>query len=118
MGGRQIKISATIRCTKQVDDDAVEFFRRRFLTPVGGGYPFPGQPSIPLQFDERYFNLRNGMQSWVTAPSTEIVDDLTKINLGVRQRWQTKRGLPGQERIVDWITFDVEGSYFPRRAAR
>jgi len=24
-----------------------------------------------------------------------------------------RRGLPGQERIVDWITLDVEGSYFP-----
>jgi hypothetical protein len=98
---------------EQLDDDAVEFFRRRFLSPVGGGYPFPGLASIPLKFDERYYALRNGMQSWVTAPSTEIADDLTKLKLGVRQRWQTKRGLPGQERIIDWITLDVEGSYFP-----
>jgi hypothetical protein len=54
------------------------------------------------------------MQSWVTAPSTEIVDDLTYAKLGLRQRWQTKRGLPGQERIVDWIVLDVEGFYFPK----
>lgn len=98
---------------EQLDDDSVEFFRRRFLSPIGGGYPFPGQASIPLKFDERYFALRDGMQSWVTAPSTEIADDLTKLKFGVRQRWQTKRGLPGQERIIDWIALDVEGSYFP-----
>jgi len=98
---------------EQLDDDAVEFFRRRFRS-AAGGYPFPGQASIPLKFDERYFALRNGMQNWVTAPSTEIADDLMKVRLGVRQRWQTKRGLPGQERIVDWITLDVEGSYFPK----
>ncbi|MEX0820454.1 MAG: organic solvent tolerance protein OstA [Pirellulaceae bacterium] len=96
-----------------LDDDSVEFFRRRFLSTVPG-YPFPGQAFIPLKFDERYFALRGGMQSWVTAPSTEIADDLMKVKLGVRQRWQTKRGLPGQERIVDWITLDVEGSYFPK----
>jgi hypothetical protein len=34
--------------------------------------------------------------------------------LAVRQRWQTKRGAPGQERIIDWIEFDAEGCYFPR----
>lgn len=98
---------------EQLDDDSVEFFRRRFLS-TAGGYPFAGQASIPLKFDERFFALRSGMQSWVTAPSTEIADDLMKLRLGVRQRWQTKRGLPGQERIVDWITLDVEGSYFPK----
>ena len=31
----------------------------------------------------------------------------------MRQRWQTKRGLPGRERIIDWITFDVQTILFP-----
>jgi hypothetical protein len=34
--------------------------------------------------------------------------------VGLRQRWQTKRGAPGQERIIDWIEFDLEGVYFPK----
>ena len=42
------------------------------------------------------------------APSTEIADDLTKLKLGVRQRWQTKRGLPGRERIVDLLQLDLD----------
>jgi hypothetical protein len=96
-----------------VDDDANEHFRRRLYFNTFGGPAVLGLPNTPIQFDERYFAFRSGMQSWVTAPSLEIVDDLTYARVGVRQRWQTKRGLPGQERIVDWIVLDVEGTYFP-----
>ena len=35
------------------------------------------------------------------------------VKIGVRQRWQTRRGAPGQQRIVDWITLDAETSFFP-----
>jgi hypothetical protein len=94
----------------QLDDDATEHFRRRFFFNTFGGVP---GGNTPAKYDERLFALRSGMQSWVTAPSTEIVDDLAYGKFGVRQRWQTKRGLPGQERIVDWIILDVEGFYFP-----
>jgi hypothetical protein len=87
-------------------DDATEHFRRRFTTYTFGG-------AVPLRFDERYYALRSGMQRFVTAPSSEIADDLLWTRLGLRQRWQTKRGAPGQERIVDWITLDVEGVVFP-----
>ena len=89
-----------------LDDDAIEQVRR--LTADG----YPGDV-IPLRFDERYYALRSGMQSWVTAPSAEVADDLLRTRVGIRQRWQTKRGLPGRERIVDWIVFDVEGVVFP-----
>ena len=94
-----------------LDDDAIEFFRRRFLFDTFGG---TFGTNVPLKYDERVFALRSGMQRAVTAPSTEIVDDLTMLRLGVRHRVQTKRGMPGQERIIDWFTFDVEGTYFPR----
>jgi hypothetical protein len=91
-----------------LDDDSQEAFRRRFLFET-----FPGATAIPRRFDERFYALRTGMQSAVTAPSLEIADDLTLARFGVRQRWQTKRGLPGQERIIDWIVLDVEGVFFP-----
>lgn len=95
---------------EQLDDDSIEAARRRYLFDTYNG-TFGDQ--IPLKFDERRFALRTGMQSWVTAPSKVIADDLSVVKLGVRQRWQTKRGLPGQERIVDWIVLDLEGSVFP-----
>ena len=30
-----------------------------------------------------------------------------------RQRWQTKRGYPGLEHTVDWLTLDLSASIFP-----
>jgi hypothetical protein len=54
------------------------------------------------------------MQRWVTAPSTEIADDLMQLRVGSRHRWQTKRGQPGQQRIVDLMTFDYGVNYFPK----
>ena len=93
-----------------LDDDSIEFFRRRFFFDTFGGVP---GGDVPQRFDERYFALRSGLQSWVSSPSTEIADDMLQAKLAVRQRWQTKRGLPGRERIVDWIVLDVEGVVFP-----
>ena len=68
----------------ELDDDSQEAFRRRF-----GFNTFnilPGE-NIPLEFDERFFALRSGLQSDVTSPN-EIADDLSIIRFGVRQRWQ------------------------------
>lgn len=97
-----------------LDDDSIEAFRRRFVpntfpAPLGS---LPPSPAIPLAFDERFYALRTGMAGWVTAP-TEIADDLTAFRLGMRHRWQTKRGTPGQQRIVDWITLDSNLVLFP-----
>ena len=94
----------------QLDDDSQEAFRRRFAFNTFDILP---GGDIPLRFDERFFALRSGLQSNVSSPSAEIADDLAIIKLGVHQRWQTKRGMPGNERIIDWITLDVETSFFP-----
>ena len=94
----------------QLDDNSQEDFRRRFAFETFGILP---GGDVPLRFDERFFALRTGMQGNVTAPSMEIADDLEIIKFGIRQRWQTKRGMPGQERIIDWVTLDVETAFFP-----
>lgn len=93
-----------------LDDDAQEAFRRRFFFDTFGGVG----TDAPLQFDERFYAVRNGMQGYVASPVSEIADDLMAAKFGVHQRWQTKRGLPGQQRIVDWMTFDVEATFFPK----
>jgi len=36
-----------------------------------------------------------------------------EFRLGVNNRWQTKRGIAGQERIIDWIVVDVNAVLFP-----
>ena len=96
----------------QIDDDSQEHFRRRFVDDIFGGLPF-ADDLAPLKFDARYYAFRSGIQRWVTSPSTEIADDLLLWRLAARQRWQTKRGPIGQQRIVDWMTLDVEGNLYP-----
>jgi hypothetical protein len=43
----------------------------------------------------------------------DTLDDIEELQLDLRQRWQTKRGFPGQEHIVDWMTLDASATYFP-----
>jgi hypothetical protein len=92
-----------------LDDDASEHFQRRFIENLYGG-----TAGLPLPFYSQSYALRSGLQNYVTAPTSEIADDFTVAQVGLRQRWQTKRGLPGQERIIDWISLDIEGSLFPK----
>lgn len=104
-----------------LDDDSVEAFRRRFMTTTFGvpsmitvppGMP-PAPDLIPVQFDERYYALRTGLQNWVSSPSTEVADDLMAVRLGAKQRWQTKRGPADNRHIIDWITLDTNMTLFP-----
>ena len=93
-----------------LDDTVVTEFRRRlFFSPVGGSLAGMFDP----KFDPRFYALRTDIQSWVTSPTSEIADDLTAIRLGMRHRLQTKRGVPGDQRIVDWVTFDSNITWFP-----
>lgn len=45
-------------------------------------------------------------------PGVEDIDDASGVMLGLRNLFQTKRGLPGDQRTVDWITFDLEAGFF------
>jgi hypothetical protein len=92
----------------QIDDNDIEAYRRK-LTFTDFGIP----PPVPIQYDERFYALRRGLGSWVSSPSTEIADDLFTARLGMRHRWQTKRGPIGQQRVVDWITFNTDITIFP-----
>ena len=89
-----------------LDDNAQEQFRRRFIGSTFGGV-------LPAQFDPRTYAFRQGLQRSVTTPGQEIADDLQQFRLGVHQRFQTKRGLPGQERIVDLFQLDIDTILFP-----
>ena len=89
-----------------IDDDAIEQFRHQYVF-----YDFNGV--LPTRFDPRYYAIRAGLADNVTSPSTELADDMLAVRMGVHQRWQTKRGMPGAERIIDWITFDTDLVIFP-----
>lgn len=90
-----------------IDDTNITEFRRRFMS---GGLP----PTIVgPEFDPRQYAFRTGLQGWVTSPVSEIADDLMALRMGMRHRWQTKRGGPGRQHLVDWLTLDMNATYFP-----
>ena len=97
---------STIAQYNEFDDDAQERFRERFIGIEYGGV-------LPAMFDPRYYAVRSGAGRGVTAPYHELVDDMHVLNLGWRHRWQTKVGPPAQPRIKDWMTLDLEASFFP-----
>ncbi|HVA48904.1 MAG TPA: hypothetical protein VNH11_21235 [Pirellulales bacterium] len=89
-----------------IDDNNLDRFRRRFMTIDYGG-------TLPTKFDPRYYAFRSGIQNFVASPTTEIAGSLDMVRLGMRHRWQTKRGPVGNRRIVDWIVLDSSGVYYP-----
>lgn len=100
----------------RLDDDATDQARRDLrlyqlglLPPTLGLIQFAALPRAtqPL-YDPQLYALRRGILDY-----PEVLDDLQFLRLEIRQRWQTKRGLPGQERIIDWITLNLGGTWFP-----
>jgi len=54
----------------------------------------------------------------VTEAGTAVwegVDDTGVTGLGWRQRFQTKRGPPDERATVDWLTLDLEGTFYDDR---
>ena len=91
-----------------LDDYSVQNFRRRYTYTTYGG-------NVPVQFDERYYAIRSGLASNVSSPVTELADDLTLLRFGMKNRWQTKRGPSGNQRIIDWITLDTHINIYPQK---
>ncbi|MFO0966863.1 MAG: hypothetical protein U0793_14920 [Gemmataceae bacterium] len=59
-------------------------------------------------FDPQLFAIRRLIDSYI-----DTKDDIQVLQLGVSQRWQTRRGLPGADHVVDWMTLDLRASLFP-----
>jgi hypothetical protein len=59
-------------------------------------------------FDPQYYALHQLLVS-----SIDTRDTIDAVEFDIRQRWQTKRGYPSNEHIVDWMTLDVSATFFP-----
>lgn len=59
-------------------------------------------------FNPRYYAVRRLIDT-----SPDNLDSVHVVQLDWRQRLQTKRGYPGLEHTVDWLTFDLSASLFP-----
>jgi len=88
-----------------LDDNTYETVRRYFaLTNYAGGI-------LPMQYDPRHLILRRAI-SPITG-TTDVQATIETIHLGIHQRLQTKRGPEGRRRIIDYMTLDLDTTYFP-----
>jgi lipopolysaccharide assembly outer membrane protein LptD (OstA) len=49
---------------------------------------------------------------WIYDESVDRLWDVQAAQIALRQRWQTKRGGPGNWRTVDFFTLDLEANFF------
>jgi hypothetical protein len=75
------------------------------LTPGGNGDLLKFSPV----FDPQLYAIRRLVDNRL-----DTLDTIEELQLDVRQRWQTHRGYPGAEHIVDWMVLDLSATYFPQ----
>ena len=74
------------------------------LLPGGPGQLLSGYPL----YDPQLYAVRALILNRI-----DTLDDVEALQLDVRQRWQTHRGYPGNEHVVDWMTLDLSATYYP-----
>ncbi|MFH0981471.1 MAG: hypothetical protein V2A79_08030 [Planctomycetota bacterium] len=57
-------------------------------------------------------STRTSHELYPFEANVEDIDEIDGVTLGLRQRWQTKRGAPDRQRISDVFLFDVEVGAF------
>jgi hypothetical protein len=95
---------------ERVNDDATD----QALRDIRPWQPFylPGTANYLLTsnlFNPQYFALRRLLDS-----NPDNLDSIDVLQLGIRQRWQTERGFPGSEHVVDFMTLNLGVSIFPQ----
>jgi hypothetical protein len=93
----------------RLDDDATDQAmrdikpREPFLNPAHG----LALATSPM-FDPQVYAIRRLVDS-----NVDTLDTIEELQMDIRQRLQTRRGYPGNEHLVDWMTLDLSGAYFP-----
>ncbi|HEY1378807.1 MAG TPA: hypothetical protein VGF55_18550, partial [Gemmataceae bacterium] len=77
--------------------------REPFLNPAHG----IALATLPV-FDPQLYAIRRLVEDRI-----DTRDTIEVFQADVRQRWQTKRGYPGMEHVVDYVTLDLSASFFP-----
>lgn len=93
----------------RLNDDATDQALRDFR-PRQGDFNAANAAFLTTSalFDPQIYALRR-----LIAGRTETIDSIDVVQLNLRQRLQTKRGFPGNQHIIDWMTLDIGTSIFP-----
>ncbi len=94
----------------RLNDDAVDQAYRN-IRPIQSQL-VPGPDGVALMnspvFDPQTYAIRRQVENRV-----DTRDSISVLQADIRQRLQTKRGYPGLEHTIDFLTLDVSASYFP-----
>ncbi|HBI43360.1 MAG TPA: hypothetical protein DDY78_10970 [Planctomycetales bacterium] len=93
----------------RLNDDASDQALRDIRPSDPALYPAVGKflATSPL-FDPQAYAIRRLVDDRI-----DTLDRVNELQVDVRQRLQTKRGFPGDQHIVDWMSLDLSGTYFP-----
>ena len=94
----------------RLNDDSNDLSARSFRTQAPLYVEGPNGLSLmnSPRFDAQRYAIRRVLDN-----RPETLDTLQVVQADLRQRLQTKRGLPGQDHTVDWMTLDLSASYYP-----
>jgi hypothetical protein len=96
----------------RLNDDAMDQSFRN-MKPYQTTF-LPGPAGVALAtspvFDPQTYAIRRLIDDRV-----DTLDQINVVQVDLRQRLQTKRGFPGAEHVVDWLSFDVSASFFPEK---
>lgn len=93
----------------RLDDDSTDQARRDLRLYRLATMSKLNLATSPL-YDPQLYALRSGYTG-----SPDNIDDVQYLRGGIRNRWQTKRGAGETEHVVDWMSLDIFGSFFPNQ---
>lgn len=96
----------------RLNDDAIDQ-SYRYIRPLQSLY-VPGPAGVALQnsslFDPQNLAIRRLVENRV-----DTLDDMHVFQFENHHRFQTKRGFPGSEHTVDYLTLDTGISFYPQK---
>ncbi|MBY0527816.1 MAG: hypothetical protein K2R98_30750 [Gemmataceae bacterium] len=93
----------------RLNDDATD----QALRDITPQQPFINpRYGVQLQTNPLY-NIQSYAIRRLVDTRIDTLDTIEVFQADIRQRWQTKRGYPGMQHIIDYITLDVSSSFFP-----
>jgi hypothetical protein len=93
----------------RLNDDATDQALRDITPQQSALNPLYGSAlaNSPL-FNPQLYAIRR-----LVDTNVDTLDTIQVFQIDWRQRFQTKRGFPGNEHTVDWLTLDLSASLFP-----
>jgi hypothetical protein len=92
------------RINDDVTDQALRDIRPQIFIINPGNAALLTSPLV----DPQLYAIRRVVDNRIDS-----LDNIEVVQLDIRQRLQTKRGFPGLQHIVDWMTLDTSITYFP-----